>query len=64
MKEIIRECGQGCVKLWMAGHDHDGNYDAEVRGPEGNIIHHVVPPAPIECEEMLPLAMSRFIITA
>ncbi len=52
VKEIIRECGQGCVKLWMAGHDHDGNYNAESVGdPEGNIIHHVVPPAPIECQE-------------
>lgn len=31
------------VHMWMAGHDHDGQYSID-----GNGIHHIVPPAPIE----------------
>jgi len=31
------------VCLWIAGHDHSGQYDVDTHG-----IHHLVPPAPIE----------------
>lgn len=33
------------AKLWMAGHDHDGQYAVDGTG-----MHHMVPPAPLECE--------------
>lgn len=39
---IMRESQN--VALWLAGHDHDGQYVVE----DG--IHHLVPPAPIECK--------------
>lgn len=32
------------TKLWLAGHDHDGQYSIDSQG-----IHHMVPPAPLEC---------------
>lgn len=35
----------GNTKLWMAGHDHDGQYAIDGEG-----VHHLVPPAPLECE--------------
>ncbi len=35
----------GNVIVWMAGHDHGGQYDIDPKG-----IHHIVPPAPIESE--------------
>lgn len=50
VREVIRESGQDCVRLWMAGHDHDGNYNTECLD-NGNVIHHLIPPAPVECEE-------------
>lgn len=34
------------VRLWIAGHDHDGQYSIDDSG-----VHHLVPCAPIECEE-------------
>ena len=34
----------GNVHMWMAGHDHEGQYSIDRHG-----IHHVVPPAPLEC---------------
>ena len=33
----------GNVRLWIAGHDHDGQYSCV------GDTHHLVPPAPIEC---------------
>ena len=60
MKEIIRK--SGCVRLWMAGHDHGGNYHVESLGDK-NIIHHLTLPAPIECEEeVLHTGMWRYIL--
>lgn len=41
---ILHSSGNVC--LWMAGHDHDGNYCKDMNG-----IHHIIPPAPIEAEE-------------
>lgn len=32
------------VVAFFAGHDHNGGYDVDVQG-----IHHLVPPAPIDC---------------
>ena len=32
--------------MWIAGHDHGGQYVKDVYG-----LHHVVPPAPLECDE-------------
>jgi 3',5'-cyclic AMP phosphodiesterase CpdA len=34
----------GNVMLWIAGHDHGGQYSRDKKG-----IHHLVPPAPLEC---------------
>ena len=34
------------VQMWIAGHDHGGHYSVDAQG-----IHHVVPPAPLECEQ-------------
>lgn len=34
----------GNVALWIAGHDHDGQYSKCV-----DSVHHLIPPAPIEC---------------
>jgi hypothetical protein len=31
---------------WVAGHDHGGQYVIDSNG-----LHHIVPPAPLECEE-------------
>lgn len=39
--ELVHEYGTVC--LWMAGHDHDGQYQIDDCG-----VHHLVPPAPIE----------------
>jgi manganese-dependent ADP-ribose/CDP-alcohol diphosphatase len=41
---ILHASGNVC--MWMAGHDHDGNYCQDQYG-----IHHIIPPAPIEAEE-------------
>ena len=41
---VIRTSGN--VWMWVAGHDHDGQYSIDETG-----IHHIVPPAPLECEE-------------
>lgn len=41
---ILRRHGN--VKLWLAGHDHDGNYCIDDSG-----CHHLIPPAPIECDK-------------
>lgn len=35
----------GTVVMWLAGHDHGGQSAVDEAG-----IHHIVPPAPIECE--------------
>ena len=35
----------GNTRLWMAGHDHDGQSSIDASG-----IYHLVPPAPLECE--------------
>ena len=35
-----------CVQAYFAGHDHDGGYVIDNYG-----IHHVVPPAPLECDK-------------
>jgi manganese-dependent ADP-ribose/CDP-alcohol diphosphatase len=40
---ILRKYGNAV--LWMAGHDHDGQYAVDPMG-----MHHMVPPAPLECE--------------
>ena len=50
VKSIIREYGQECVRMWVAGHDHDGNYAREILG-DSHVLHHLIPPAPIECEK-------------
>lgn len=36
----------GTVLACLAGHDHNGGYAVDHHG-----IHHIVPPAPIECDE-------------
>jgi len=41
VREIMSDVGN--VALWLAGHDHDGQYSV------ADGIHHLVPPAPIEC---------------
>jgi manganese-dependent ADP-ribose/CDP-alcohol diphosphatase len=56
VKAAIRECGSSCVVGWLAGHDHDGQYEAEeivVSQGAGlvRVMHHLVPPAPIEAQE-------------
>lgn len=38
---LVHEYGTVC--LWLAGHDHDGQYQIDEFG-----VHHLVPPAPIE----------------
>lgn len=35
----------GTVVAFFAGHDHTGGYDVDDHG-----IHHVIPPAPIDCQ--------------
>ena len=42
--DTLHEFGD-TVQVWMAGHDHGGHYSIDGHG-----IHHVVPPAPLECE--------------
>jgi hypothetical protein len=34
------------VVAYFAGHDHEGGYCMDDTG-----IHHIVPPAPLECDE-------------
>jgi len=34
----------GNVVVWLAGHDHSGQYSRDKKG-----VHHLVPPAPLEC---------------
>ena len=34
----------GNVVVWLAGHDHGGQYARDKKG-----VHHLVPPAPLEC---------------
>ena len=34
------------VQMWVAGHDHGGQYAVDDTG-----LHHLVPAAPLECEE-------------
>jgi hypothetical protein len=36
----------GNVVAYIAGHDHDGKYLVDSAG-----IHHITPPAPLECAE-------------
>jgi manganese-dependent ADP-ribose/CDP-alcohol diphosphatase len=36
----------GTVVMWLAGHDHGGQCAVDTQG-----IYHLIPPAPIECEE-------------
>lgn len=43
LQQIIWSAGN--VKLWLAGHDHGGQYSKDDYG-----VHHLIPPAPIECE--------------
>lgn len=54
VKRVIRSHGDNRVVMWLAGHDHDGQYEHEVvlDTEEGKThsIHHLVPPAPIECQ--------------
>jgi manganese-dependent ADP-ribose/CDP-alcohol diphosphatase len=42
--DIVHKFGN--VVMWMAGHDHGGAYSCDPNG-----VHHLVPPAPIECDE-------------
>jgi manganese-dependent ADP-ribose/CDP-alcohol diphosphatase len=44
--EILHSTPAGMVLACIAGHDHDGGYAVDAHG-----IHHLVPHAPIECEE-------------
>jgi manganese-dependent ADP-ribose/CDP-alcohol diphosphatase len=41
--ELVHQSGN--VLCWIAGHDHGGQYSMDEEG-----VHHLVPPAPIECE--------------
>jgi len=34
------------ICMWMAGHDHEGQYHIDNHG-----VHHLIPPAPLECAE-------------
>ena len=34
----------GNVVVWLAGHDHSGQYSRDKKG-----VHHLVPPAPLDC---------------
>eukprot|EP01038_Epipyxis_sp_PR26KG_P007653 gene7653-10415_t len=43
IRNIIWKSGN--VRLWIAGHDHDGQYNIDQHG-----THHIIPPAPIERE--------------
>eukprot|EP01035_Chromulina_nebulosa_P020262 gene20262-26305_t len=46
-EEILNLCHEkGNVIMWLAGHDHDGSYTIDSKG-----IHHLIPPAPIECPD-------------
>lgn len=52
IKDILKEYGSRYnppALLWMAGHDHGGDYHYEEG--DGYTAHHLIPPAPIECEE-------------
>lgn len=35
-----------CVVAWVSGHDHQGGYAVDEFG-----VHHIIPPAPLECDE-------------
>ncbi len=59
VKKIIRTHGARSVVCWMAGHDHDGQYSVEKLGNSGEIMHHLVPPAPIECSTEEPAAFGH-----
>lgn len=59
VKEIIHTHGSKSVVCWMAGHDHDGQYFVEALGSDGEVMHHLVPPAPIECSEEEPAAFGH-----
>ena len=41
----------GNVMIWIAGHDHSGQYSRDKKG-----IHHLVPPAPLECRPPFEIA--------
>ena len=43
MRQLLQ--GHTCVQAYFAGHDHDGGYSWE----EGEGVHYIVPPAPLEC---------------
>lgn len=44
-EEILQAVhASGNVCLWISGHDHDGSYCCDDAG-----VHHLIPPAPIEC---------------
>lgn len=44
--EVLHSVAAGTVMAWINGHDHDGGYAVDSKG-----IHHITPPAPIECDE-------------
>lgn len=44
--DILHQTPRGTVLACIAGHDHNGGYAFDDHG-----IHHIVPPAPIECDE-------------
>lgn len=44
--EALHSVTAGTVLAYINGHDHDGGYAVDSRG-----IHHITPPAPIECDE-------------
>jgi manganese-dependent ADP-ribose/CDP-alcohol diphosphatase len=44
--EVLHSVSAGTVMAWINGHDHDGGYAVDAKG-----IHHITPPAPIECDE-------------
>jgi manganese-dependent ADP-ribose/CDP-alcohol diphosphatase len=43
---LLHQTPRGTVLACIAGHDHDGGYGVDSHG-----IHHITPPAPIECED-------------
>jgi len=44
--DMLYKTPPGTVMACIAGHDHNGGYAVDHHG-----IHHIVPPAPIECDE-------------
>jgi len=56
MLALLRAPEAACVQAFLSGHDHDGGYFCDRGGAEGEAgagagggVHHLVPPAPLEC---------------